>query len=75
MLSVGGVGAAVSAKSAALLWKARAVAAQRELVSDCFRLYLHGVLLDSEFYSLDAAAAGINENESERKKERCSIHH
>lgn len=75
MLSVGGVGAAVSAKSSALLWKARAVAAQRKLVSDCFRLHLHGVLLDSEFYSLDAAAARINEDESERKKERCFIHH
>lgn len=69
MLSVGGVGAVVSAKSAALLWKARAVAAQRELVSDCFRLYLHGILFDSEFYPLDATAACINEDESERKRE------
>ena len=75
MLSVGGVGAAVYAKSSALLWKARAVAAQRELVSGCFRLYLHGVLPDSEFYPLDATAACINEDESERKRERCFIHH
>lgn len=75
MLSVGGVGAAVSAKSAALFWKARAVIAERKLVSDCFRVHLHGVLLDSEFYSLDAAAARINEDESERKRERCFIHH
>lgn len=75
MLSVGGVGAAVSAKSAALLWKVRAVIAERKLVSDCFRVHLHGILFDSEFCALDAAAAGINENESERKKERCSIHH
>ena len=69
MLSVGGIAVVVSAKSSALLWKAGAVIAERELVSDCFRLHLHGVLLDSEFYSLDAAAARINENESERKRE------
>lgn len=75
MLSVGGVAAVVSAKSSALLWKIGAVIAERELVSDCFRVHLHGILPDSEFYSLDAAAAGINENESERKKERCFIHH
>lgn len=75
MLSVGGIAAVVSAKSAALLWKVRAVIAERKLVSDCFRLHLHGILFDSEFCALDAATAGINENESERKKERCSIHH
>ena len=75
MLSVGGIAAVVSAKSAALFWKAGAVIAKRELVSNCFRLHLHGILLDSEFYSLDAAAACINENKSERKKERCFIHH
>lgn len=75
MLSVGGIAVVVPAKSSALLWKIGAVIAERELVSDCFRLHLHGVLLDSEFCALDAAAASINENESERKKERCSIHH
>jgi len=74
LLSVGGVGAAVSAKSAALLWKVRAVIAERKLVSDCFRVHLHGILFDSEFYPLDATAACINEDESERKRERCFIH-
>ena len=32
-------------------------------------------MTDEEVCALDAATAGINENESERKKERCSIHH
>ena len=36
---------------------------------------LHGILPDSEFYPLDATAACINEDESERKRERCFIHH
>lgn len=75
MLSVGGIAVVVPAKSSALFWKAGAVIAERKLVSDCFRVHLHGILFDSEFYSLDAAAARINENESERKKERCFIHH
>ena len=75
MLSVGGIAAVVSAKSSALFWKTGAVIAERELVSDCFRVHLHGILLDSEFCALDAAAARINEDESERKRERCSIHH
>lgn len=68
LLSVGGVAAVVSAKSAALFWKAGAVIAERELVSGCFRVHLHGILSDPEFCPLDAATARIKKTEWKRRE-------
>lgn len=58
LLSVGDIGAIVFAEDFASIWKAGASCAERELVSCGIRMYLYGVLFDSEFYSLDAAVAG-----------------
>lgn len=69
LLFVGDIGAIVLAKDFASIWKVGAACAERKLVSCGIRVYLYGVLFDSEFCSLDATVAGwmtdsIHKNEA-----------
>ena len=58
LLFAGDIVAVIFAENLASIWKVGAAFAKRKLVSCGIGVYLYGVLSDSEFCTLDAAAAG-----------------